>query len=308
MRAVAIGECMVELREAGEGLYARGFAGDAYNTAVYLKRAAPQVEVEFLTATGEGGLSRAMRAAWAAEGVSPALAHVAQGFEPGLYMIELDAAGERSFHYWRSASAARRWLRALEADGGAERLAGADLVYLSGVSLAILPPEDRARALGLLRALKGRVGRIAFDLNIRPALWAGMNEARSALAPVLAIADIVRASRDDAALLFEAAGPSAQVQALRAAGAGEIVLTLDADGCLVLAGGEVTALQPPPDVVVRDTTGAGDCFNGVYLARRLLGDAPVAAAKAGLAAAARKVAWPGAIAPADIVHPEETRP
>jgi 2-dehydro-3-deoxygluconokinase len=307
MRAISIGECMVELSEAGEAGYARSFAGDAYNTAVYLKRSAPGVEVAFLTATGDGALSRAMRAAWAGEGIDPSLAYVAPGLEPGLYMIELDARGERSFHYWRSASAARRWLRLLEADGGAERLAGADLVFLSGVSLAILPPEDRARAIGLLRALKGRVGRIALDLNVRPALWEGMNEARAALAPAMAAADIVRASREDAELLFSATAPSAQVQALRAAGATEIALTLAADGCLVMAGGEITAVQPLRDVEVVDTTGAGDCFNGVYLARRMLGDAPVAAAQAALATAARKVGVQGAIVAARITHPKEAR-
>ncbi len=303
MRAIAIGECMVELREADDDRYARGFAGDAYNTAVYLKRTAPRLEVEFLTATGEGALSRAMRAAWADEQISQALAYVAPGLEPGLYMIELDERGERSFHYWRSASAARRWLRLLEADGGADRLAGADLVYLSGISLAILSAEDRVRATGLLRSLKGRVGRIAFDLNIRPGLWEGMNEARATLAPVMAIADIVRSSRDDAEWLFAATAPSAQVQALRAAGGLEIALTLGADGCLILSGGEITAVQPPPNVKVVDTTGAGDCFNGVYLARRMLGDEPVAAAQAALVAAARKVGCEGAIVPARITHP-----
>jgi len=53
MRAICIGECMVELRDAGDGLFGRGFAGDAYNTAVYLKRSAPHLAVSFLTATGE---------------------------------------------------------------------------------------------------------------------------------------------------------------------------------------------------------------------------------------------------------------
>lgn len=307
MRAVAIGECMVELSEAGDDRYARSFAGDAYYTAVYLKRTAPEAEVEFLTATGEGELSRAMRAAWAGEGVSDALAYVARGLEPGLYMIEQDGKGERALHYWRSDSAARRWLRLVEADGGAVRLAGADLVFLSGISLAILPAEDRPRAIGLLRALKGKVGKIALDLNVRPALWEGMNEARATLATAMGIADIVRASRGDAELLFAASAPAAQLQALRAAGPGEIVLTLDADGCLVMSGGEVTAIQPPVDVKVVDTTGAGDCFNGVYLAHKLLGEPPVAAAQAALAVAARKIGAPGAIAPARVTHPRAAR-
>lgn len=307
MRVIAIGECMVELREAGEGRYARGFAGDAYNTAVYLKRTAPAVGVAFLTATGEGELSRAMRSAWADEGIDAALAYVAPGLEPGLYMIELDGRGERAFHYWRSTSAARRWLRQLEADGGADLLAGADLIFLSGISLAILPAEDRARAIGLLRSLKGRVGKIALDLNVRPALWEGLNEARATLATTMGLADIVRSSREDAELLFAATTPSAQMQALRATGAGEIVLTQDADGCLVMTGGEVTAIQPPHDVKVVDTTGAGDCFNGVYLARRLIGDGPVAAAQAALAVAALKVGAPGAIVPAKVSHPQAPR-
>lgn len=303
MRIVAIGECMVELREDGEGRFARNFAGDAYNTAVYLKRTAPAAEVQFLTATGDGALSREMRAAWAAEKVSPALAFSAAGLEPGLYMIELDERGERNFHYWRSASAARRWMALLEANGGADRLDGADLVYLSGVSLAILSDADRTRAIGLLRSIKRRVGKIAIDLNVRRPLWAGMIEARAALAPVIGLADIVRASRDDALALFGAESPAAQLQALVAHGARELVLTLDADGAIVVADDEVTALEPPADVKVVDTTGAGDCFNGVYLARRLLGDAPVAAAQAAVVVAARKVGWPGAVAPAKVTHP-----
>src|ERR1700761_297876 len=116
MRVVCIGECMVELRQTAPGLYARSFAGDAYNTAVYLKRSAPAADVSLLTATGAGGMSAAMRAAWAGEGIDDGLAYTVDGAEPGLYMIELDAAGERSFRYWRSTSPAKQWLRLLLAD------------------------------------------------------------------------------------------------------------------------------------------------------------------------------------------------
>ena len=52
-RVIAIGECMVELSAAGDGLLRRRFAGDAYNTAVYLKRARPlQTQVSFLDGDG----------------------------------------------------------------------------------------------------------------------------------------------------------------------------------------------------------------------------------------------------------------
>jgi len=302
MRAVCIGECMVELRDAGDGLYGRGFAGDAYNTAVYLKRSAPQAQVSFLTATGQGSLSAAMRAAWAEHGVEDDLAFALPGAEPGLYMIELDAVGDRTFHYWRSVSPARDWLKALVRAGGAARLAGADLVFLSGISLAILSSEDRAEAAALIASLQGRVGRIAFDTNVRASLWNGADEARAAMAPFFQVADIVRASRDDAAWLFGARTPSEQVAALRAAGVAELALTCDADGCVV-ATDEKTLALPAPSTAVRDTSGAGDSFNGGYLAARLAGKPPEAAAQAGLDVASRVVTWRGAICPIDISHP-----
>jgi 2-dehydro-3-deoxygluconokinase len=50
-------------------------------------------------------------------------------------------------------------------------------------------------------------------------------------------------------------------------------------------------------VKVVDTSGAGDSFNGAYLAARLHGQDPMEAAKAGLAMAAKVVAQPGAIIP-----------
>jgi 2-dehydro-3-deoxygluconokinase len=234
MRAVCIGECMAELRQADRGLYALGFAGDAYNAAVYLKRSAPQMHVNFLTVTGESTLSRAMRECFAAEGVEDAHAFVANDCEIGLYMIDLDAAGERRFHYWRSASAARCWFRLLMQNGGADRLAGVDLVCLSGVSLAILPDDAvRTAAIELLKSLKDCVGKIAFDANLRPALWRSLDAARTAIAPMIRIADVFRASGEDAALLTGAREPETQIGALRACGAHEIALTLGAEGCIV---------------------------------------------------------------------------
>ena len=303
MRVVCIGECMVELRQAGAELYARSFAGDAYNTAVYLKRSAPSAAVSLLTATGVGGLSAAMRIEWAGQGVDDDLAFAVEGAEPGLYMIELSAAGERSFRYWRSASPARQWLNRLIAEGGSDRLAGADLVYLSGISLAILPDDDRRRLAAWLAGLKGRVGRIAFDPNVRPALWRDLSAARAAIEPMLGLADIVRASREDGALLFGLDDPADQIAAFQSAGAREIALTLDVDGCLLSTDAGLVALPAPAVSEVRDTSGAGDSFNGAYLAARLAGAEPIDAALAGMLVASRVVTHAGAVVPASVSHP-----
>ena len=67
MTSVAcIGECMIELKQAGGGLYSRGFGGDTLNTAVYLARLG--VAVDYITALGDDPLSDEMIAGWAGRG------------------------------------------------------------------------------------------------------------------------------------------------------------------------------------------------------------------------------------------------
>ena len=306
IEAVCIGEAMVELRPAAGGLYARAIAGDAYNAAVYLARSlGGDGRVRFLTAVGDETLSAAITADIAAQGLGAELAFEVNGGLPGLYLIELDALGDRSFHYWRSASAARRWLVELESQGGADRLAGSDLIYLSGISLAILAPEDRARALAMLRALNGRVGHIAFDPNVRPRLWSDMAEARTAVEAACAAADIVLPSDVDGALIWGEPDPTCQLDRYQALGLTEVALTLGPGGVRLRSPkGEASLSSAVVQVV--DTSGAGDSFNGGYLAARLRGEEPAEAARAGLALAARVVAAPGALIPAAISHPDLT--
>jgi 2-dehydro-3-deoxygluconokinase len=76
----------------------------------------------------------------------------------------------------------------------------------------------------------------------------------------------------------------------------EIALTCDEDGCILRFDGQTIAM-PTQAAMVVDTSGAGDSFNGAYLAARLTGAAPPDAARAGLAMAAKVVAQPGAIVP-----------
>jgi 2-dehydro-3-deoxygluconokinase len=295
IRAICIGEAMVELRPAGPDLFARGIAGDAYNTAVYLRRAlGPNDRVSFLTGLGDDALSAALRADFLAEGLDDRLAFVVPGRSPGLYMIELDARGERSFHYWRQASAARLWLAALRAQGGADLLAGADLVYVSGISLAILEPQERTEAVALLASLRGRVGRIAFDPNVRPKLWPDLETARVTIEAACAVSDILLPSSVDGELIWNEPDPERQIARYRALGADEIALTLGEDGVRLAYGGSdltLPALKARPV----DTSGAGDSFNGAYLAARLKGADPQAAAEAGQALAAFVVTQPGAL-------------
>jgi 2-dehydro-3-deoxygluconokinase len=304
-RVVCIGECMVELRAVGEDAFARSYAGDVYNTAVYLKRSLPGAHVQFLTATGDDAMSDAMRRRWKEQGIDDALAFSVEGGSAGLYMIETDAFGERQFHYWRSHSAARRWLALLQARGESA-LRGADIVYFSGISLAILDPDERAAAIGLLQGLRTHVGRIAFDPNVRPRLWQSPQAAAQSIRAALSACDTALPSAEDLAWLLHVDEPMRQLEQLMDLGVSEAAVTLGADGCAI-ADGELRTRLPAPRVDrVVDTSGAGDAFNGVYLANRLQGSSPAKSAEAALLVASRVVTHAGAIIPSSVSHPGES--
>lgn len=296
---------MVELRAAGANRYERSFAGDAYNTAVYLKRTLPGAQVQFLTATGDDAMSAAMRLAWAAEDIDPALAFVVNDGTPGLYLIETSTQGERRFQYWRSESAARRWL-AMLLKQGESILRGADILYLSGITLAILSAEERYAAIEMLKRLRSQVGRIAFDPNVRLMLWETPQVAAAVIGAAISACDIALPSSDDLSVLLHTDQPAQQLAVLKQLGVHEVALTLGPAGCTVADGDDCTQLASPVPENVLDTSGAGDAFNGVYLAKRLQGLGAVQAAEAGLRVASRVVTHAGAVVPAKVSHPAET--
>jgi 2-dehydro-3-deoxygluconokinase len=301
-RIVCIGECMVELRALGEDTFARSYAGDVYNTAVYLKRSFAAAQVQFLTATGDDAMSTAMRRTWKAQGIDATLAFRVAGGSAGLYLIETDTFGERSFQYWRKDSAAKHWLALLQESGDAV-LRGADLVYYSGISLAILDPNERAAAIEFLHRERRHVGRIAFDPNVRLRLWQSPHVAAQTIRAALSTCDIALPSAEDLTWLLGVSEPTRQMDLLMQMGVSEVALTLGADGCFVADGEQRTELPAPGVQNTIDTSGAGDAFNGVYLAQRLQGSSPDKAAQAALQVASRVVTHAGAIVPASVSHP-----
>ena len=301
MRIACLGECMVELAPEGAGLFRLGLGGDSFNTAVYMKRLAEadEARVHYVTALGDDAESARMMAAFRAEGLETDLVFRIEGAGPGLYLIETDPEGERRFHYWRGESAARQLMDQGRAAVLAEALAGFDLVYLTGISLAILEPMARERLLELLEGL-GPQTRIAFDPNHRPALWE-VEIAAAAGARVAGLGATLLASIEDARALYGAAVPAEAVRRWLDAGAAEVVLRRGAEPCLIGEAGTTESAEVPAQVsaTLRDTTAAGDAFNAAYLLARLRGQAIREAAAAGHALAARVIQTPGALLPRD---------
>jgi 2-dehydro-3-deoxygluconokinase len=299
-RIVLIGEAMLELSRKSGGGWNMGYGGDTLNTAVHLARAGH--DVAYLTAMGTDPFSDDLvNTEWRGEGLDPALVlrHPTRG--PGMYAITTDAAGERSFTYWRENSAAREMFAL---PGIADALAvaeQADLIVYSLITLAILPPDAREQLFDLCRGVRARGGKVAFDGNYRPRLWASAEEARAARDQAIACADIglptledevqIESGSDnpdrrpalDAGLGFspqppesltpcQARGDEGGADAVNshwaALGCAETIVKLGAEGARLTDG----TILPPPEVLQPiDTSGAGDAFNGGYLAERMNG-------------------------------------
>ena len=279
LNVVAVGEAMVEMAPVGDGHYQRGFAGDTFNTAWHMAQALKgRAEVGFATKVGTDRISDAFVADLQADGLDVSVIGRDPARSMGLYLIELDGV-ERSFHYWRSTSAARGL--ASERVFLASALAGAGLVHLSGITLAILPAEDRETLFSALAEARANGTRISFDPNIRPRLWSSMDEVRQTVSRVLALTDIALPSFDDEAAVWGDANPEATVARLAEAGIAEVVVKDGAGPVTFRSEGKTGSLPCPPVQGIRDTTGAGDGFNAGYLAARLLGRSPEAAVSAG---------------------------
>jgi 2-dehydro-3-deoxygluconokinase len=292
-RVACIGECMIELKQAGSGLFSRGYGGDTLNTAVYLARLG--TGVDYITALGDDPLSDEMVAGWAAEGVGIGQVLRLRGKLPGLYLIETDDKGERRFFHWRDSAAARSLMDLPETDGILNSLASYDLVYLSAITLSLYDEKGRERLFAALkRAREGGAG-FAFDTNFRARGWPDLDIARRVFREAFEIADIVLASTEDLLPLY----PSESNETLLARIPGaEVVLKLSEPASILrIAGTSHPIKAEPVTAPVVDTTAAGDSFAAAYVAARLAGAEPIDAARAGHRLAGVVVCHPGAIIP-----------
>lgn len=291
---VALGECMVEISLEGGGQAAVGYAGDTFNTAVYLRRLGR--EVAYATALGDGDpFSAAILQMMAFEGVDARLVTRVAGRLPGLYAIERDPSGERKFFYWRDQSPAREYFQLGDKAAIEQAITGADVIYLSGISLAIIGQAGRAAVMELVaKAAEAKVC-IAFDPNYRPKLWADPAEAKAAIEAIVPHCRYVSLSGADLETLY--ARPIEAVAQDWAKLGPEVVARSQDRTVTVNFEGQDRSFSPPPLVRTLDATGAGDGFNAAYLDARLKGHDVAQAVASGRRLARIVVQHLGAIIP-----------
>ncbi|TCJ97977.1 2-keto-3-deoxygluconate kinase [Volucribacter psittacicida] len=294
-KIIIIGECMVELQKQGE-LYRQGFGGDTLNTALYLSRLTKHLPftVRYATGLGVDEFSQQMLTQWQKEGIDTSLVFQSQTRLPGLYSIFTQPNGERHFYYWRNDSAAKYWLSEVDLDCLQLQFCQAKWLYLSGISLAILPDKEREILFDLLQKAKQGGTKIAFDNNYRPILWQSKTLTQQIYQRILSLTDIAFLTFDDEILLYGEHHIDACIQRTQGYGVPEIVIKRGAEPCIVVTDQYQQLAANKIDKVV-DTTAAGDSFSAGYLAKRLAGGSVLQAIAQGHQLAGLVIQHKGAI-------------
>lgn len=289
-RIAVIGECMIEVKPNA----AIGYGGDTLNFAVYLARLG--AKVSYVSALGDDPMSAWMIDEWRKEGVNCDLVSLEANSAPGLYLIDVDDIGERTFYYWRDQSPARL---IFDDDSRAtalfEKLDGFDYVYLSGITLAIYSDSSRQRLFDFLDGFRSGGGKVLFDNNYRPQQWPDVEHCQTVFEQMYRRSDVALPTIDDEHLLFGYGDQDEVIGRLQSWGVADIILKRGTEGCTIATGSVIKDVKAMFVKTVVDTTAAGDSFNAGFIAARFAGMSIEDAASFGNTLAARVVQHRGAI-------------
>ncbi|MGL1956863.1 MAG: sugar kinase [Colwellia sp.] len=275
-----IGECMIELSGQPFSQMLQNYGGDSMNTAIYLKTLnGNAIDVHYVSSMGTDQLSKAVIEKWQQHNINTDFVLPNPDKHAGLYMIQNDIHGERTFQYWRNDSAAKYMVQHEEFANVIAKLSGFDAIYLSGISLAILSEDDCQTLLCHLEDLKAHGVKIIYDSNYRPTLWSNPEHCVQANNKAYSLADLALVTFDDEAELWHDRTIEDTRQRLHSVGVNALVIKDGANGCQYseeMANGEINvsfyATSPVEKVI--DTTAAGDSFNAGFLSQWLV-DKPI---------------------------------
>ncbi|HSB96663.1 MAG TPA: sugar kinase [Spongiibacteraceae bacterium] len=307
MRLTGIGECMVELSRDAGSHYLQGFAGDVFNACYYYAALSPaDGGATFISALGDDSFSTELLD-FCREVQVDAQCTRETGSTLGLYLIQRDARGDRQFSYWRDAAPARRMIGNLSATQR-QQVESAQLLLLSGVTLAILDDAQRETLRQLVGAMRRRGGLLAFDPNYRAALWESVDAARHWIDIFYALADIAFPGLDDERALFGVTTTPLDILGRAPlAAVPEVVVKAGENTVHGRIHGTHfrTTCAPVPCIV--DTTAAGDAFNAAYLVARIRHLSPQVCAAYAARVAAAVIGQRGAIVDAALLPKLEAR-
>ena len=253
---VVTGEALIDLVLTGDGALAGHPGGGPYNVARTVGRL--EQPVAYLGCLSDDAFGGRLRGELERDGVRLD-AVVATEAPTTLAVAELDAAGSARYRFYSAGTSAP----GLTLDAARTALPAAiGTLYLGTLGLVF---EPMATTLEALVADVGPQTLVAVDPNCRPSTIDDPAAYRARLGRLLARTDVVKASEDDLAWLAPGTDPVAAARGLLGPQHAVALVTLGADGALVVTADEVLPVGAPPVAVV-DTIGAGDAFMGAFLA------------------------------------------
>jgi len=175
-----------------------------------------------------------------------------------------------------------------------EIIRGARILHVSGISQAISATACDA-VLAAIEAAESAGALVSYDPNLRPKLWP-LARARAIIMATIAQCDWFLPSFDEAKTLSGYDDANGIIDWCHALGAPVVALKCGPDG-VVVSDGHRSERIAGHRVNCVDATGAGDCFDGAFAVRALLGDTPFDAARYANAAASLATTGFGAVAP-----------
>lgn len=251
---LCFGEALIDMRgEQGEcGVqYLPQPGGAPANVAVGVARLGGHAG--FAGQVGNDVFGQTIARKLAGYGVDTSLLSLSDSALTALAMVSLDEQGERSFSFYRNATADLLY-RADQLPGHA--LSTARIFHLCSNTLTEAAIRDTSQLL-VARARKAGC-LVSFDVNFRPGLWPSPEQAPEVIGQLARQADIVKFSREELGQLYGERA-DAMVRDLQDQGIPLVVIS-DGPGTLHAFAGEEHLQVEPPMVEAIDTTAAGDSF------------------------------------------------
>jgi fructokinase len=243
-RTLVIGESLIDLVQRPDGSTQEHVGGSPANVAVGLARLGH--DITFATRIGDDERGTRIARHLASEGVS--LTDGSVGGRPtSVATSTLDATGAAAYSFdlaWELT----------------EGRPPAGLTHVHTGSIAATLEPGASAVLTTLQSARPSAT-ISYDPNARPSMMGDPHEVRAKIEQLIGLSDVVKASDEDIAWLYEAAPLSDVLRLWGQLGPALMVLTRGDNGAVIGLSitGELTAVDAPVVEVV-DTVGAGDSF------------------------------------------------